>query len=36
MDFRSVYLHKLERSFKIFDWVHFDAEELESHDEADG
>lgn len=31
-----VYLHKLERSFKIFHGVHFDAEELESHDEADG
>lgn len=36
MDSRVVYLHKLERSFKIFHWVHFDAEELESHDEADG
>lgn len=31
-----VYLHKLERSFEIFHWVHLDAEELESHDEADG
>lgn len=35
-DFRLVYLHKLERSFEIFHWVHFDAEKLESHDEADG
>lgn len=32
----SVYLHELEGSFKVFHWVHFDAEKLESHDEADG
>lgn len=29
------YLHELEGSFKVFHWVHFDAEKLESHDEAD-
>lgn len=32
----SVYLHELEGGFKVFHRVHFDAEELESHDEADG
>lgn len=32
----SVYLHELEGSFKVFHRVHFDAEKLESHDEADG
>ena len=36
MIFSSVYLHELEGGFKVFHRVHFDAEELESHDEADG
>ena len=31
-----LYLHELEGCFKVFHRVHFDAEELESHDEADG
>lgn len=33
---QSLYLHELEGSFKVFHRVHFDAEKLESHDEADG
>ena len=31
-----LYLHELEGGFKVLHRVHFDAEELESHDEADG
>ena len=32
----TVYLHELEGGFKVFHRVHFDSEELEAHDEADG
>lgn len=32
----SAYLHELKGEFKVLHWVHFDAEELEAHDEADG
>lgn len=35
-DLGSAYLHELEGGFEVFHRVHFDAEELESHDEADG
>lgn len=30
-----MYLHKLERRFEIFHWVHLNAEELDPHNEAD-
>lgn len=35
-DLGSAYLHELEGGLEVFHWVHFDAEELETHDEADG
>lgn len=32
----SAYLHELKGEFKVLHRVHFDAEELEAHDEANG
>lgn len=32
----SAHLHELEGELKVLHRVHFDAEELEAHDEADG
>lgn len=32
----SAHLHELEGELKVLHWVHFNAEELQAHDEADG
>lgn len=31
---RSLYLHEQEGGFKVFHWVHLNAEELDPHDET--